>query len=336
MSVGAESPIPMKVSFPMGIAAGLTVFVAVGVAAPQQQPVFRASTDAVPLLVAATTGGGDLVTDLAADDFEVLDNGQLASIVAFAPRAAPVALRVLTAQGPRMRDDRERSRDVALSLIDQALPSEPFGISGGDARLNAYGPFTSDKAVLREELARTFQPVSGEGSFWWDAIGIASNLLRRPLDSVAWKGIWMGSGQPVWSAGELPGVRALVVLSPGIDDLASRPVYGRTNPRTTPQAYAWRVVLEGTIVIGLGFNGKGNDKNLVKLANESSGWYVDVTSRTVPQELAAAVWKDLRNRYLLGFVPNAFDGKEHTLTVKVKRPGVVVRARTAYTAPKPQ
>jgi hypothetical protein len=32
----------------------------------------------------------------------------------------------------------------------------------------------------------------------------------------------------------------------------------------------------------------------------------------------------------------AFDDEEHTLSVKVRRPGVVVRAKTAYLAPKTQ
>ena len=37
-----------------------------------QLPTFRATTEAVPLLVAVTTRDGDFVTNLAVEDFEVL------------------------------------------------------------------------------------------------------------------------------------------------------------------------------------------------------------------------------------------------------------------------
>jgi hypothetical protein len=91
-------------------------------------------------------------------------------------------------------------------------------------------------------------------------------------------------------------------------------------PSLRPPAVAQSVAASGTIVIGLGFNGKGKDKNLLALANGASGWYVEVTGRTKLEALAADIWKDLRNRYLLGFVPTAFDGKEHALSVKGSDP----------------
>jgi hypothetical protein len=36
----------------------------------------------------------------------------------------------------------------------------------------------------------------------------------------------------------------------------------------------------------------------------------------------------------LGFSPQTFDGKRHEIEVKVKRPGVTVRARKSYVAVK--
>jgi hypothetical protein len=39
---------------------------------------------------------------------------------------------------------------------------------------------------------------------------------------------------------------------------------------------------------------------------------------------------ELHLQYLIGFVPSKFDGKRHDITVRVKRPGVTVRARETY------
>ena len=44
------------------------------------------------------------------------------------------------------------------------------------------------------------------------------------------------------------------------------------------------------------------------------------------------VAQELRSQYLLAFVPETLDGKVHKLDVRVKRPGVTVRARKSYSA----
>ncbi len=44
------------------------------------------------------------------------------------------------------------------------------------------------------------------------------------------------------------------------------------------------------------------------------------------------VAQELRSQYLLAFAPETLDGKVHKLEVRVKRPGVTVRARKSYSA----
>ena len=51
-------------------------------------------------------------------------------------------------------------------------------------------------------------------------------------------------------------------------------------------------------------------------------------------EQAARLLTDLRSRYVLGFKPAAFDDQVHSIGVHVRRPGLVVRTRAAYRAPK--
>jgi hypothetical protein len=47
-----------------------------------------------------------------------------------------------------------------------------------------------------------------------------------------------------------------------------------------------------------------------------------------------SVMEELHRQYVLGFVPQTFDGKEHQLDVRVKRSGVTIRARKSYVAQK--
>jgi hypothetical protein len=48
----------------------------------------------------------------------------------------------------------------------------------------------------------------------------------------------------------------------------------------------------------------------------------------------AKVADELHRQYALGFEPSKLDGKSHRLEVKVKRPGLTVRARRSYFAQK--
>jgi len=314
----------------IAIAAGLCICAPL-LASRQQEPVFRATTDAVPLWVAVTTPVGDPILDLNVDDFEVFDNGHLTKIVAFGRRSAPVAVRLLVCQTPRVQKNPGAVRDFVDAMIERGLPSEPIGISGVWGNLNGVGPFSTDKAELRRNFERMFQPVRTEGLFWWSAVLNDSGTLKSsPLTTWA-STLPMASGQPVWTTGEVPSVRAVVVFSPGMEEYEGM----SPNHREYAEAFAERVVFDGTIVYGLAFGGRSRDKRLSRIAPESSGWLVEPTKKTdVPVE-TDRIWTDLRARYLLGFVPVSFDGQPHTLAVKVRRADASVRVRAKYLAPKP-
>jgi len=44
------------------------------------------------------------------------------------------------------------------------------------------------------------------------------------------------------------------------------------------------------------------------------------------------VAQELHSQYVLGFSPQLLDGKVHKLEVRVKKPGMLVRARKSYMA----
>jgi hypothetical protein len=292
-----------------------------------QLPTFRAATDAVPLLVAVTTRVGDPVLGLDAEDFEVLDNGRRAEVVAFERQVAPAAMRLLVSQTPRMRIDAARVRDLAYSLIEQALPSEPLGIAEGyHPTENGYGSFGSRKEELRADFEVAFQPVATEGIYWWLSVLKASDVLRSRPSAVSPNTVWLRPGRTVWPSGQLPNVRAVVVVTPGMEHADT----------SRSDDYARQTLLHGTIVYGFAFGGRSRDKRLVKIAPQTSGWVIEPDKKTNLAVEATRIWTDLRHRYLLGFVPVTFDGQEHTLSVKVRRTDVLVRARTAYLAPRPQ
>jgi hypothetical protein len=77
--------------------------------------------------------------------------------------------------------------------------------------------------------------------------------------------------------------------------------------------------------------GLDGESDLKTIATDSGG----SMARLKLADLAAAFTRiadELHHQYLLGFVPAEFDGKVHSLEVRVKRPGMSVQARNSYVA----
>jgi len=73
--------------------------------------------------------------------------------------------------------------------------------------------------------------------------------------------------------------------------------------------------------------------DLRRLADDSGGGYFEVRAVENLGALFTRVAEELHRQYWIGFVPPLRDGKIHQIGVKVKQPGMTVRARQTYVAP---
>jgi len=76
------------------------------------------------------------------------------------------------------------------------------------------------------------------------------------------------------------------------------------------------------------------DPNLRTLADVSGGGYFELSKATDLAATFTRVADELHRQYLLGFVTPVIDGELHRLEVRVKRPGVQIKARKSYLAPR--
>jgi len=76
------------------------------------------------------------------------------------------------------------------------------------------------------------------------------------------------------------------------------------------------------------------DPNLRSLADVSGGGYFELSKATDLASTFTRVADELHRQYLLGFVTPVADGALHRLEVRVKRPGVQLKARKSYLAPR--
>jgi VWFA-related protein len=73
-------------------------------------------------------------------------------------------------------------------------------------------------------------------------------------------------------------------------------------------------------------------RELERLALDTGGAFHEIPLSDDMNPVFTDVMQQLRQQYVLGFVPASFDGKRHSVTVRVKRPGLQVQSRRFYIA----
>jgi VWFA-related protein len=280
------------------------IFVVSDLTAPQQ-PIFRASTDAVTVDV-SVRDRTRVVTDLTAADFEIFDNDVLQQVtdVSFGKLPIDVTLALdvsLSVTGTLL----ERLRLAVRQLMSDLRREDRLKLVTFNMRISRIVDFTSDPAEI-DRAIRT--ATAGGGSSIWDAIGVAlvsaSEPNRRQLVVVFTDG---ADGTSTMTPD------ALVDLS------------RRTNASVTS-------VVPGALGV-IGRQSPGGAAVLQKLGAETGGTVISVTSPN--QDLTATFRRALdefRSSYVLHYTPrNVERNGYHTLRVSVKRsPTFTVRARKGY------
>ena len=75
------------------------------------------------------------------------------------------------------------------------------------------------------------------------------------------------------------------------------------------------------------------DPHLRELAASSGGGYFELTATDNLGSTFAQVANELHHQYLLGFTAAKLDGQVHRLTVRLRNPNLIARARKSYVAP---
>ena len=287
-------------------------------AAPQATPVFGVGLEMIHVTVTARDAKGRLVSDLGAGDFAVREDGRPQKIQVFAPAAQPeereereelaLNLGMLFDTSESMRREIKLSQESAIRFLD-AIPRAKdllLVFFDRDIRISRYS--SENQQGIFERILGT------EGSGYTalnDAIAI---YLSRVADT--------------------PGRKVLVLFSDG-DDTTSRINGGDVTALLRAS---------DVVVYPVAFTGERPNSTeglraqafLASLALDSGG---QVFRPRASKELAAiyqSILEELGSQYVLGYVSGntVRDGKFRRLTVEVRRPGVKLRHRPGYDAPR--
>jgi Ca-activated chloride channel homolog len=127
--------------------------------------------------------------------------------------------------------------------------------------------------------------------------------------------------------------RKVVLVFTDGDDTASRVGMGDVLDRAKEEeVMVYAIGLESEF-----FNGQRRvrtrpDRGLKRLAEETGGGYFELKKTDDLAPTFTRVAQELHSQYTLGFTPTVLDGREHKLVVRIKTPGMTVRARRTYIA----
>jgi Ca-activated chloride channel family protein len=282
----------------------------------EKAPVFAVGLDVVEVTVTARDAGGGLVRDLRPEDFALREDGREQEVLIFAPAARPerreelaLNLGMLFDTSGSMRQNLRLSQESAIRFLD-AIPRARdllLVFFDRDIRLSRYSSENQQGIFGRILETRG----AGETALY-DAIAV---YLSRVADT--------------------PGRKVMIIFTDG-DDTASR---------VSPEEVMGMLRASSVTVYTVEFSGERRPGTtealqahsfLFALAQASGG---RMFHPQASKELAAiyrSILEDLGGQYVIGYVSDnaAQDGKFRRIALEVKRPGIKLRYRPGYQAPK--
>jgi Ca-activated chloride channel homolog len=270
-----------------------------------QSPVFRSGTKVVSLFATATDNGR-LVPDLVKDDFEVLDNGKPQTLTVFSNEVLPITVVVMLDTSGSMTGNMDTLKGGAEQFFLRLLKGDRARLGAFNDKVQFVSPLTGNRDTLIESIQ---QVDFGYPTRLYDAIGMSLDELKG-----------------------IEGRRIVLVFTDG-NDTASRMRFGTVLDRAeTEEVMVYAIGLQSETVVNGMRSRSRPDRSLKTLAERTGGGYFELSRADQMTSTFTRVAQELHSQYLLGFSPENRDGKTHKLEVRVKKPGMTVRARKSYVA----
>ena len=285
--------------------AGLLVGSGVGLLG--QQPTFRTGTRTVALYATVIDAQKRLVPDLTQEDFEVTDNDKPQSIDVFIREVQPITVVVMLDTSASMTGNLELLSRAAEQFVIRMLPKDKGLVGAFNDKIEFFpATFTANRDTL---IASLRDLDFGNPTRLYDAIAASMERLHK-----------------------IDGRRVVLVFTDG-DDTGSRVnVNDVLEQARTNEAMIYAVGLRSDYFNGSRQVRSKPDSGLKRLAEETGGGYFELDKTADLAPTFTRVAQELHSQYVLGFTPGLLDGKVHRLGIRVKRPGMTVRARKSYLA----
>jgi Ca-activated chloride channel family protein len=289
--------------------------IAAGTGVLAQRPSFRSTVDLILLNVTVTGGGGRYVSDLSADDFQVLEDGRQQEVAFFSPANVPLSVSLVLDTSSSMDDEMPLAKQAAMDFIAKLRPGDVAEVVSFDSRVEVLQPLTSSRTLLEAAIQRLR---AGGATSLYNAVYIALKQYEKVKPATS------------------DDVRrhVIVVLSDG-DDTSSLVTFDQlldTAKRSQTAIYAVGLGLEEAIPRhALRSDG---EFGLRQLAQETGGRLFMPKRPTELGDVYTQIADELTHQYIVGYLSTnaGADGEWRRVAVRVNRPNVQARTRSGYFA----
>ncbi len=280
-----------------------------------RREIIKVDVDLALVNVTVTDPMGRMVTGLDKDHFEVMEDKKQQEVVHFGAEDTALSLAVVFDASGSMGYKMSKAREAVAQFFKTANPEDEFFLVQFNSRPEMVTGFTKSLEEIQNRL--TFVQSKGRTALL-DAIYLALNQMKDAKNTQ----------------------KAVLVISDG----------GDNSSRYTPREIK-RLVRESDVQIyAIGiyepFSSRGRTPEeasgpglLTEIAESTGGRQFAVQNVNELPDIAEKIGIELRNQYVLGYVPtnNAKDGKWRRLKVEVKKirgmPELRPYYRNGYYAP---
>jgi VWFA-related protein len=278
------------------------------VAGPErpQGTTFRSASRTVAIYATVTDATGRLVPDLEQKHFEIYDNGKLQPLTIFKSDVQPITVVTMLDTSGSMTLNLDLLKLAAERFVLRLLPEDRARIGSFSDKILISPQFTGDRDELVRILRSEIQ--YGNPTFLWDAIARSMDALTNET-----------------------GRRVVLVFSDGEDERSRDNSYRDILTRGVAEDFmVYTIGLQSEIPVMRRVTRP--DRRLQELAEQTGGGYFELTRAADLNSTFTRVADELHRQYVIGFAPEKLDGLLHKLEVRVKVPGMNVRARRSYLA----
>lgn len=267
---------------------------------------FTSGVNVVEVYAAATDQNGNPVTGLRRDDFTVLEDGQPQTVSAFAEGDFPLSVAVAVDRSFSMTPRRSNGRPQLLSpltgartFLGELRPQDEAMIVAIGSEVEVVAPLSTDRGA-QVKAVQALTP--------WGTTGLYDAIIES-VDAVQ----------------AAKGRRALVLLSDGNDRYSKASAADALARARKSDVMVYPVTIGAT-----------QPPLFAELATLTGGRTFHPRDAAQLDTAMRAIANELRHQYLLGYTPSKpiARGEEQwrTITVRVNRADVRIRARDGYVA----
>jgi Ca-activated chloride channel family protein len=311
---------------------------------------FRSAVELVNVTTTVTDASGRFVRGLRQEDFHVFEDGHEQPLTHFSAERVPVSLGIALDTSNSMDGEKmEAARDALTRfLFDLLDPEDEVFLYRFSTVPELVEGWTTNRERMQSRLRRL---APDGGTAMYDAIAEAIPLAqsgrhRKKALLIISDGNDTNSEATVAEVKRQIRQSEVLVYAIGIDGRSTTPAYGgQGGTRQPPQTFPFPFPMPGTRRVppsgprsptmprGSGLGDRVNAEALRQMTDDSGGRTEIVRTPRDLDPATAGISDELSQQYSLGYASTGKDdGRWHTITVEVDRPGLRVRARRGFVA----